>query len=174
MLDQKGVEKNTLEYYDRYREYLHAYVRAVYANTQSILAKKGITEVVIYRGLQEKGIWDAVHTEIDALGVSNIASWTRETMGVANVRATMNPISSWSASMQVAYNFGGVSKVTGVLLSARVPAERIWSTAISGPGALNESEYVVLGGDTVTVAAAKADPKFVNSFLSEATIGESK
>ena len=128
---------------------------------------------MIYRGLQEEGIWDAVHAaEPPYVAEPNVPFQIPPKPTVKNVRATMNPISSWSARMQTAYQFGGVSQVTGVLLAARVPAARIWSTAVSGPGALNEYEYIVLGGDVATVTAAKAEPKFVNSFLSEAMLEE--
>ena len=59
------------------------YLQAVYANTQEHLAKAGVTEITLYRGMH--------HIELEKRGT-----------------VRMNPLSSFSTSQESAMNFGKV------------------------------------------------------------------
>ena len=62
----------------------------------------------------------------------------------SDVQVVMQPLSSTSTSKSVADGFSG-----SVILSMEVPKEHIFSTSLTGLGALNEKEVVLLGGDNV-------------------------
>lgn len=69
-------------------------------------------------------------------------------MGHKNVKVGLNPASSWSTNKAVAAEFADrtYKQDNAAVLSARVPRERVWSTAHTGPGCLGEREMIVLGG----------------------------
>jgi hypothetical protein len=67
------------------------------------------------------------------------------------VSAHLNPMNSWSASYDKARVFASSG---GFMLSARVPASKVIGSCFTGTGCLNEQEFVVLGGEGVTVTAA--------------------
>lgn len=104
-----------------------AFLRAQYESTQEYLAKNGVKELGLYRGV--KGITPEQATQL-------------------------RPLSAWSYSLSEAQNFawGGGA---GLLLAAMVPADRVLSCARTGIGCLNEKEVVVLGngdGEKITTA----------------------
>jgi len=104
-------------------------LRAMYNYTQDELAKRGVKEVVLFRGKRHE--WkDAYRKEINTPGTQ--------------FRLISNSASAWSARTAEAANFGHV-------IAARVPANRILGTAQTGFGCLREREYVVLGGGNDTV-----------------------
>ena len=84
--------------------------------------------------------------------------WTKmlqERSTIDRVRATMNPVSSFSTSHETAARFGNHATSTlgeinrpifGIVLRGAIPKERVWSTAITGNGCLTEHEVTVLGG----------------------------
>ena len=60
-----------------------------------------------------------------------------------------NPLSSWSTQSQI------FAQWRDYVLFAKIPASRIISTAFTGPGCLNESEFIVIGGfDKVELGVA--------------------
>lgn len=69
-------------------------------------------------------------------------------MGTKNTPIGLNPVSSWSTDKKVASEFADrtFKDSNAAVLSARVPRERVWSTAHTGPGCLGEREMIVLGG----------------------------
>jgi hypothetical protein len=117
-----------------YRPLADKYVAAVYERTQEELAKAGVSELWLARGM----------------------NWTPGQMppefaATGNVEVNLNPLSAYSLDPQVAYNFAtGVATGTawrpGRLVYERVPAALVFSTALSGPGTLREREVIVLGG----------------------------
>ncbi|MGA2502000.1 MAG: hypothetical protein ABSH20_30020, partial [Tepidisphaeraceae bacterium] len=119
--------------YQDNRDVLRAYVRAEYDNTQEYLRANGIQEVELFRGI--------------ARGNASLAP-------VSEGQIQSNPLSSWSLSASVAHGFGSDATTPGrfpYVLSAVVPADRVFSTALTGAGCLPESEVIVLGGtDHVT------------------------
>ena len=172
--------KKLLEINPPLEKALTAFVKAQYANTQAYLASKGITEVVIYRGMnhpelaedlknyrfshfykiEERG--EIVLEERDGVSADdrnsditgNISDEEFEKFvpeGVVNVSMKMRPLSSFSLERGRANSFrtsdGSLgSKDDGVFLATRVPVARIFSTPLTGVGCLDESEFVILGG----------------------------
>ena len=71
-----------------------------------------------------------------------------------NIEMALNPLSSFSADEAIGRAFArkGTYGPGRFLITASVPRDRIFSTARSGLGCLNEGEVVVLGGKvSVTV-----------------------
>lgn len=101
-------------------------VRAMYDNQQKQFKAKGITEITVFRGAgtpfsQRKSMQDGQTVVVKG----NVAE-------------------SWSASSYVAHGFSN-SYSGGVILASRVPVERVFTSAASGLGCLNEQEFVLLG-----------------------------
>jgi len=117
-----------------------AYLRAVYEITQEELRERGIRTVTVLRGL------DLPLEEARSMSIGDM------------IAHTSNPLSSWTVHRDTAEFFAG-SKYgaeeghRGVVLRIQVPAERIFSTSVTGAGCLPEGEVVLLGGivDTTSV-----------------------
>lgn len=64
--------------------------------------------------------------------------------------AGMSPLSSWSTSAPQAGSFaeGDGDRDYGFVIGASVPRERVFSSTLTGLGCLNETELVVLAGDS--------------------------
>ena len=159
---------------------LTSFVKAQYANTQAYFASKGITEVMVSRGMnhpelaedlkdyrlrhfykiEERG--EIVLEERDGVSADdrnsditgNISDEEFDELvpeGVVNVSMKMRPLSSFSSERMIADGFrtsdgSSGSKDIGVFLSTKVPVARIFSTPLTGVGCLDESEFVILGG----------------------------
>lgn len=103
----------------------------MYRATQRDLAAKGLTEVTLYRGMGAR--------DFAAVGLTGEA--------VGSSRLTLQPLSSFSTSaIQAGYFSTQGSNEVATLTAVRVPAARIFSTARTGIGCLNEGEFVLLGG----------------------------
>jgi hypothetical protein len=126
------------------QDVLRALVRNQYDYTQEVLKARGIEYLDLARG-------------VTSMPDRHLAGVTTLTL--------LNPLSSWTTSRFTAERFAGAADVADqwetragdYLLQARVPASRIFSTAVTGPGCLNEFEVVVLG------AAAEGDTVWVDS-----------
>ena len=101
------------------------YARAEYEHTQSWLKEHNIEHVTVFRGMY---------------GV-NVPIGTKQ-------EVTMQPASSWTTDIDTALSFALEGADHRRVLSARVPANRVLSTAVTGRGALTESEVILLGGKT--------------------------
>ena len=99
---------------------MKAFVESTYENTQSRLKDAGIDELYVYRGTN-RGSSD--------LGMKN-----------RTVIATQ-AASSWTTNPNQATPFGDT------VMAVKVPRERIFSTARTGAGCLNEAEVIILGGE---------------------------
>ena len=110
------------------------YVDIVYNRTQSFLEEHEIgSEVTLFRGV-------------------NILSTTAPG---STESVTMNPLSSFSVDEHTAKTFAGTEKMfaldepsdsNGTVYRATIPASRIFSLAVTGPGCLSESEAIIIGG----------------------------
>jgi hypothetical protein len=65
-----------------------------------------------------------------------------EKTAIVEDEARMRPLSSWAVDLSRAVDFMEDVK-QGVLMGAKVPRSRIYSTALTGPGALFEAEFIV-------------------------------
>lgn len=106
--------------YEAAPEGWQSYVKAVYAETQRLLAAEGITEAVLFRGTRMPADAPRVEPNLDELPADG-------------------PASSWSVSPNVASAFGPDIR------RAVVPAADILATPLSsGVGVSEEGEVVVL------------------------------
>lgn len=118
------------------------FLRTQYNQTQEYLKAKGVTEVTLARGWSFRTEYGAPHWAL--LG--------------ASPPVKERPLASWSPSSATAAGFALMKGDYGVVTYQRVPADRILSTARTGLGALNEREFVVMGG---THNMLVADPRSV-------------
>jgi hypothetical protein len=128
-------------------------VRAQYEATQEQLDRMypGQTHVALFRG--GDGTERYLNAEeLEALGPSS------GTEAVPYVASTlrMRPLASFTAAPRVTATF--FSNTNETLFAAAVPKERIFSTAVTGFGAANEYEMVVLGGPIHGLATTNLSP----------------
>jgi len=119
---------------------LRAWAESTYASTQQFLEDSGIEELVMARGMG----WDKDEEPPEWVGT--VTRGTPKKMTV-----TMNPMSSFSADYNTArdrFSYGQEQ----VILLAKVPAHRVFSTFQTGVGCAEEYETVVRGGDLDVVA----------------------
>lgn len=108
-----------------------AVVRAMYDETQEFFKSHGITEVTVFRGMND------VDIEPGKAGVQS------------------NPLSSWSFDPSVALNFaedGNDYDRHGIVMSMVIPVSDVACTAATGLGCLMEAEAVIVGGRHDVVA----------------------
>lgn len=113
---------------------VRAFVRAQYTATQDHLKRLGITELTLVRG------WK---------GRSKISPSGKQ-------RVSLQPASSFTTHKKTADAFSGSGKLRRVIV-ATVPANKIFSTSVTGFGCLNEREIVVLGGTVTGTVTSKFD-----------------
>lgn len=100
---------------------IKSFLQSQYDNTQAYLKSKGITKVVLFRGI------DSEFSKSEFVG---------------KYPAKLRPLSSWSTHASVALNFAPDNNI----LKITVDAKNVFSTAMTGTGCLNEKEVVLLGG----------------------------
>lgn len=138
----------------------YAFVDEVYRQTQKDLEAHDIETVTIHRGLaftDERGGWvpRAPNEIVEAFAD-----------GATQIHPVVNPITSWAFDYEWAKSFAGRHDLS-LTLSMQVPRERVFSTAITGPGAFPETEVVIIGNpeDVATIkwtAPAPDDYRFSN------------
>jgi SPP1 gp7 family putative phage head morphogenesis protein len=132
------------------------FLDAVYAETQEMLARWGVTELYLGRGMGGPEFEDL--DEVVAFGRHKIQATANAPSGeLARTQANYsepidfqsNPLSSWST------NDGTFSTWGPYAVVAKIPASRIISTSFTGFGCLNEYEFIVVGGlDTIRLFQA--------------------
>jgi hypothetical protein len=142
---EKQALNQALDYYRMWEDSYRAFLRAMYENTQEYFAKKGIKEVVAYRGVLNP----TMPVEFGSLSGEEMAA-TYASMG-------LQPMSSFATNGHIALRFargiGGGSGDNSYMLAVKVPVERIVGTCRSGFGCLEEHELVVLGSQDDNVMA---------------------
>jgi len=115
---------------------LQSYVQATYDLTQDFLAKQGVQEVTVYRG------------------VSDVASLNGSADSVSIFDVQTRPASSWSLSKETARNFAvefdysdplDTKRTVGGVVESVVNASQILGMAGTGMGCFHEFETVLLG-----------------------------
>jgi hypothetical protein len=115
------------EYEDTDSVYLNGIVKATYDATQTILRKKKVNSLLLYRGVEDdsiKGMGKQLYKKI-SLG--------------------LNPLSSFTTEVSTAVQFGQL------LIVATVPAARVFSYTGIGFGCDEEEEVVVIGGKAESI-----------------------
>jgi len=121
--------------YSKNGDLYRAFLRAQYDETQDYLAKNGITQVPLYRGME---FFEDEFNEITGAG------------GFPEIAT--RPLSSFSYDSIVAQKFADGTFSTqgsdykGMVLSGVAPASRVFSCAETGLGCYSEREIVLLGG----------------------------
>jgi SPP1 gp7 family putative phage head morphogenesis protein len=122
-LSEAVVEADKIS--EKHGDVIDSYLKATYDHTQEELARAGVREMTLYRGMLH-------HGEPPMSG-----------------ECRLQPLSSFSAVQRIAESFSGEGvRESGkpIVISSRVPASRIFSTCLTGPGAVPEAEVVALGG----------------------------
>lgn len=127
-----------------------AFVRAQYDETQDLLKRKGIDEVLVFRG--------------GGVPADTVPSGDDEAWSAGYVHVRQNPLTSWSTSATVASDFqvDGSLNQDPAIFATVVPRERILSTPATGNGCLREAEVVILGGETPAFMIAGPDAAWHN------------
>ena len=158
--DWSGISVDPSPYHTpegRVHEARKAIARAMYENTQEQLRTlfPDRDSFVLYRGAAHGDLVNQVNTsritgtsesETDQFG-----NWSQ----VAMYEREYKPLSSWTTDPKVAANFSWDE--TEFVAATVVPRERVFSTAFTGNGAFNESEFVVLGGRLPIAARTDMD-----------------
>lgn len=113
-------------------ERIQEFIRATYQNTQDYLAGRRAKTIKVYRGVQTTkylGLSDAELADLKASGDM--------------VKIQNNALSSWSTNENVALDFAYLKD--SIVIEMEVPAEYVFSTAMTGNGCLSESEVVLIG-----------------------------
>jgi hypothetical protein len=124
------------EIVDVHKEVINAFLESTYQHTQEKLKAAGVETITLYRGMGVDNT-DFAETQRDSQGR---AFFPKETL-------QLQPLSSFSTEFGDAMTFASQNSISNKLVMAiKVPRERIFSTALTGPGMVNEHEMVVLGG----------------------------
>lgn len=124
------IQSDTKQTVDEHGPVLQDFLRSQYTDTQQMLKDQNVGSITLFRG------------QTEAPTPLNVEKTDLNNPGVIPT-AQMRPMSSWSASYDVASRF--CEAHGGVLMTAQVPASQILSTPRTGFGCLNEHEFVVLG-----------------------------
>lgn len=100
---------------------------------------------------------DALDEEIHSIPAPEIPSATQP------ATLDLQPLSSWSIQSSVAKGFQEHGNGVPLLLEADIPAERIFSTCLTGNGCYEEAEIVVFGGSYKAVATAVSYQKQIDN-----------
>jgi hypothetical protein len=124
-----------------YGEGLKAFVKAQYDESQEQLAKHGITELTVVRGLSFGESEEGNEDHYLSGNPSDLPTvrYLSDTSGP--------PLSSWSTNPETASGFAN-NLSRGAMAVARVPASEVVGTPFTGVGCLGESEIVLKSGTT--------------------------
>lgn len=109
--------------------YARAFVRAEYEEAQDFFNDNDIKNITVFRGI----------------GGNSVKERGEQTIN-------LQPASSWTTDLDIAKSFakmqskGNAEDVESKILVARIPVKRVQSTAVTGRGALHESEVIIHGG----------------------------
>jgi hypothetical protein len=122
--------RDAREFADAHKKVIDATLNEMYSWTQEDLKKAGINEMILFRGM-------ALPRGDSKAGID---------FNVGEFR--LQPLSSFTSRRSQAHSFAAdwaTSNDRLAIAAVRVPREKIFSTARTGFGCLNESEFVVLG-----------------------------
>jgi len=135
-LTSPDVRQSVKRLLSKHKSALRAFLRANYEHTQKTLEQAGIKEIWLHRGMR-------------SVPAKSLPKGATETSVITDI--SLQPMSSFSSNARIAISFAGPptpsgSKELGLVVSTKVPRERILSTAATGIGDIAEHEFVVLGG----------------------------
>jgi hypothetical protein len=119
------------------------FIRAQYEETQSMFSRRGISEVVVYRGIETPN-----RIEDDGQ--------------VTSAKVRTRPMSSWSTRASVAESFAEGGR-GGIVMRTTIPVEKILSTPLTGVGCRSEAEIVSIGESFEVSAASRGNSDLLKS-----------
>jgi hypothetical protein len=144
--DTSNISKEVAFLYNTLKPILHAFIRAVYQETQDFLAKTGLKRIRLVRG---------------------VSMPAKEAMGLPKgrlqlIEAPFFPASSWSLDYDTAETFKGYASGmyggVGVIYFIEIPKSAfpcILSTALTGFGCYDQMEFVLMMPSGQQVWAAR-------------------
>ena len=129
-----GIYDRAAALYEKHKPVVQSFLRGMQADTQAWLERNGLAKdgyVTLYRGFGARSEQEPGLASVDL-------------QKGAVVDVLLQPMSSYSSSYGTAYDFG--SGEVPLMTAIRVPVSKILSSARTGYGCLNESEFVILGG----------------------------
>lgn len=167
--ERNGLDKLRPDEYER--PFIVAYARAVYAETQALLdLDPAELSLKVARGIQLE-----LSPELD-LPVKVVQQAITVGSGVQSERLRdsswqvssdvigRQPLSSWSTRTAMANQFAGLNGLKdgvvpdtqkfSVVQRSVIPDSQIFSTALTGPGCLNEAEIIAIEGTTGTTSVS--------------------
>lgn len=164
-----GIDAETLnaahEAYAANRTQYNSTLQSMYAQTQEHLARNGITEVAVMRGMA----FDPPPPDF-----ARPPSDPSHGPVISRQPVAVNPLSSWTINPDVAIDFargqGGDLALDhvppiGMVVVAKIPASRILSTAMTGAGTPHERELVMLGNEPVDAGMIWNNPQLNGAFV---------
>jgi hypothetical protein len=140
----KTAAIDAAELYKKYQRTLTDFVTTMYDHTQSYLEDHHIHELILTRGMGwQRANRPEWYGEIQQQH-PNILTRLEDTF-VDQARVKLNPLSSFSTDYRTAVESFAQDDERLVVV-ARVPADRVISTFMTGFGCASEDEVVVLGG----------------------------
>lgn len=127
------------------------FIRATYAHTQETLKAVGIEELVVFRGMNTLSDYDKAKMDVlkqKKAGEKDVVEPPKPEAVEYSYEneLQLQPLSSFSTTYRTADSFSLGGLGTPLMMACRVPRERIFSTALTGIGCLDETEVVVTGG----------------------------
>lgn len=130
------TRKKVADITNKHGKVLQSYVQATYDLTQEFLAKQGIKEITVYRGVR------------DVASLGGVADSTE----IFDVKT--RPASAWSVNPQTAKSFASeldysnvtdVKRIVGGVIQSVVDVSQVLGMAGTGMGCFHEFETVLLG-----------------------------
>lgn len=148
-LDRVRMDRATENYMNRSADLDRSLMRATYEHTQDELRERGIRELTLHRGMA----WD--EDEEAPQWVKNLPEGNSG--GHTLPLSAQNALSSWTSNRDVAYGFGTFETrgANGIVISATVPADRIYATSMTGQGSFDEREVIALATELDDVRIEK-------------------
>lgn len=131
--------------------YIQAYVKAQYDYTQAVLARKGISEITVYRGMALSG--DDVTAAADVVPGA-LSSFT------------LNQKVATDFATNVTDQLGG--SMSGFVLRTKLPASMVWSIGGFGAGTTTEHEIIATSWPDDSMLGNVATGEILKAAISEA------
>jgi hypothetical protein len=148
------VVKSAREYSSVDEAGRRAFLRTIYNETQADFARRGIKEITVVRGMGVSGAEEIkVLQSLKAVPFASprgVSGFVSGQVHIGESKMSLQPMSSFTTSLLDGHTFAG-QMATGkvrVMIMAKIPVESVLSTPLTGIGATNEREVVLLGKAT--------------------------
>jgi hypothetical protein len=126
-----GLDEGSLSW-----AYEEARFLSVPDDVKTVVAREGLVMAAFHQS-----VYQETQRLFDAAGITEVVLARGTNADMSSGEFLMSPLSAMSVNVETATEFGD-----RVMLST-VPAERVYSTWMTGPGCMSEHEYIVLGSN---------------------------